>query len=71
MKKAKKIVRLTVPLHVPISPALKDAVDRAAMAANLPTNEWVAKTLAESLQKPELAQIPRKPFGRPRTLATA
>ncbi len=71
MEKKRKIVKLTVALSVPISPALKEAVDRAAMAEKIPTNEWVARHLAEVLNQPELAEIPRKAFGRPRLVKAA
>lgn len=69
MATRKKTVRkLTVPLHVPISPELKDAVDRAAIAAELPTNEWVAKVLAKEIGNNSLGVIPRKTMGRPRKM---
>lgn len=53
-----------VPLNVPVSAALKDAVDRAAIANGQTTNEWVAASLAATLGRPELAVIPRKPVHR-------
>jgi hypothetical protein len=59
-------MRLTVPLHIPIAPELKDRIDQAAFDLGLPTNEYVAKILAEHLGLPELAKIPRKALGRPR-----
>lgn len=42
-----------------IDAQLKQLVDRAAAAAGLPINEFVARVLAERLERPELAVIPR------------
>lgn len=64
----KTVKKLTVILSAPISPELLDAVHRAAIAAEVPTNEWVAKVLAEKLGNASLAAIPRKPMGRPRKM---
>jgi hypothetical protein len=66
MKKGKKPMRLTVALNLPVSPELKDLVDQAAYDAGLATNELVAQILAEKFNRPDLAKIPRKPYGRPR-----
>ncbi len=62
----KRPVKLTTHLHLPVAPELKELVDQAAYDAGLPTNEYVAKILAEKLRRPDLARIPRKPMGRPR-----
>ncbi len=70
-KKGGKKVRLTVPLNVLVSPKLKTEVDRAAAAAGLTNNEWVAQVLADKLEQPALAAIPRKSLGRPRVLDAA
>jgi hypothetical protein len=64
-------VKPATTLSLPISHELKDAVGEAAEQAGLAMNEWVAKLLAEHFGRPELAAIPRKPFGRPRKLAEA
>lgn len=61
-----KPVRLTAPLYALVSPELKELVDQAAFDAGLATNEYVAKVLAEHLERPDLIKIPRKPLGRPR-----
>lgn len=67
-KMSKKMEKLTVMLAIPVAPSLKAAVDEAAIAEGLPTNEWVARHLAAILRKPELGLIPRKAMGRPRKL---
>ena len=62
-----KNMRLTAALNVMVAPELKDLVDQTAFDQGMPTNEFVAKILAEKLKRPDLAKIPRKPFGRPRS----
>lgn len=64
--KPEKKMRLTSSMTVTIAPELKDLVDQSAYNLGLPTNEFVAKILADKLKRPDLAKIPRKPFGRPR-----
>ncbi len=61
-------VKPAVILSLPISPELKDLIGQAADEAGLAMNEWMAKLAAEHLGHPELAEIPRKPLGRPRIL---
>jgi len=63
-KKPVKKARLTVPLYVPISPKLKDAIDLKAFNDGMTTNEWVALVCAEKLGNIELAKIPRHRLGR-------
>jgi hypothetical protein len=58
---------MSVPLTIRVSPELKEAVGQASDAANRPMNEVVAEILAAHFGKPELADIPRLPLGRPRT----
>ena len=59
-------MRPSVSLHIPMDPRLKDLIGKAADDEGLPMNEWAARVLAEALEHPELAPIPRKPMGRPR-----
>ena len=59
-------MRLTSSLTVTIAPELKNLVDQNAYDQGVPTNEYVAKILADKLKRPDLAKIPRKPMGRPR-----
>ena len=49
-----------------IGPGLKEAIGKAADEAGLPMNEFIAKVMADHLERPELAAIPRKSLGRPR-----
>lgn len=58
-------------LFVNIDERLKDAIGEAADSEDLPMNEWISKTLAKVLKKPEFAKVPRKRVGRPRNKATA
>lgn len=58
--------QLTTRLNMPIGPELKNLIDEAAMIDGTYTNEWVAKVLAERLNRPDLAKIPRHRRGRPR-----
>jgi len=62
----KRRMRPAAILTVPISPDLKEAIGVAADREEIPMNEWVCRTVAKALGKPELATVPRKPFGRPR-----
>jgi len=66
MAERKRKVRPTAILTLPIHPDLKDRIGEAADKAQMPMNEFVANVMAEHLGCPELAQIPRKTFGRPR-----
>jgi len=56
-------------IRVYCDPALKALAGKQADAAGLPLSEYVAKVLAERLNRPELAKIPRKPTGRPRKVS--
>lgn len=58
-------------LFVNIDERLKDAIGDAADSEDIPMNEWIAKTLARVLKRPELAKVPRKRVGRPRNKASA
>ncbi len=49
-----------------MGPELKEEIGRAADEQGVPMNEFMAKVLADFLGRPELAQIPRKSYGRPR-----
>lgn len=49
-----------------MGPALKEAIGKAADEEGVPMNEFMARVLADHLGKPELAEIPRKSYGRPR-----
>lgn len=53
-------------VSLPISHELKEAIGAAADAAGMAMNEWIAELVAKHFGRPELAEIPRKPFGRPR-----
>jgi hypothetical protein len=52
-------------LTLPIDPLLKDLIWKKAYSAGMAMNEWVSKVLADHLDRPDLARIPRKPYGRP------
>lgn len=64
--RGKRAVRPAAFLNLPIHPELKELIGQAADEDGLAMNEWIAKLAAEHLGRPDLAQIPRKPFGRPR-----
>lgn len=49
-----------------LSEELKEEIGRAADAADMAMNEFMAKVLAEQLGRPDLAAIPRGRLGRPR-----
>lgn len=69
MKNGKRPMRPAAILTVPIDPDLKELIGQAADDEGVPMNEWVAEVLAKKLHRPDLAKIPRKPFGRPRSKA--
>jgi len=51
-------------------PDLKEAIGVAADKQHVPMNEFIARILADALERPELAEIPRKStgrYGRPRS----
>jgi len=50
---------------------LRDIVAQMADEQNLPMSEIVAKLLAQAVKRPDLAKVPRKPFGAPRRKAEA
>lgn len=62
----KKPVKPAAILTVPLDPELKELIGKAADKEGVPMNEWVARLAAEKLERPDLATIPRRPFGRPR-----
>lgn len=53
-------------LHIRVHPGLRQLVEEKADLEGLALNEWVAKTLAQMLGKPEYGVVPRKRMGRPR-----
>jgi hypothetical protein len=58
-------------LAVDISAELKKVVGDAADEADVSMNEFVARVLAQAVERPELSIIPRKRPGRPRKVAVA
>jgi hypothetical protein len=67
----KRPVRPAAILTVPINPELKEAIGEAADGERMAMNEWVCRTVAKALGRPDLAAVPRKRFGRPRKEAVA
>jgi hypothetical protein len=57
---------LVVPLHVEISPELKNALGQLADQENIPLNHLVHRLLAKALKRPEFTNVPAKRVGRPR-----
>ena len=62
----KRPMRPAAILTINIDPDLKALIGERADEERLPMNEWVAQVLAKKLGRPDLAEIPRKSFGRPR-----
>jgi len=58
-------------LKVKASVEFRDAVGELADRAGISMNEWIVRTIAQNIGRPELATIPRKRMGRPRKLALA
>ena len=52
-------------MTVPVDPVLKQLIFDAAYKSGMAMNEWVSKVIADHLERPDLARIPRKPYGRP------
>lgn len=65
-KQAQEDLKLTAEIRVYCDPLLKDLAGKAADEKQLPLSEFVVQVLAEYLERPELAHVPRKPMGRPR-----
>ncbi len=57
---------MTAEISVYCDPMLKDVAGRAADADGIPLSEFVAQAIAEKVNRPDLAKIPRKSMGRPR-----
>lgn len=57
--------KMTVDIRVYCDPLLKELAIVEAKRRKLPLSELVATALAEFLEHPELAEIPRLPPGRP------
>ena len=70
-KREGRTVKPAATLTVPMHPHLKELIGKAADDAGLPMNEWLAKLLASHFRRPDLAEVPRRPFGRPRKHAVA
>lgn len=51
-----------------LDPELKNLLGEAADKEEVPLNEYMAKILAKSIGRPDLAKIPRKSMGRPRNV---
>ena len=49
-----------------MDPELKNLLGDEADKVGLPMNEYLARILAEHINRPDLARIPRKSMGRPR-----
>lgn len=57
---------MTVQIHIHCDPELKRLAGIEADKSGLPLSEYIARTLAYHLGRPDLARIPRKRMGRPR-----
>jgi len=57
---------LTDQIMVYCSPELKRLAGEWADAAGVPLSEFVVRALAERIERPDLAIVPRKKSGRPR-----
>jgi hypothetical protein len=66
IKKVKRTMPPAVGIGFRVHPDLKRLLWQKADEEGMPLNELVAKLLAHSLGRPELAKIPRKQLGRPR-----
>jgi hypothetical protein len=64
--KRKMLPKPAAIMTVPVDPLLKELIGQAADGEGIPMNEWVARLAANALQRPELAEVPRKQMGRPR-----
>jgi hypothetical protein len=59
-------------IHVRMHPGLRKLVAEKADEMNLPMSEFIAEVLANALERPDLAEVPRRKMGRPRKeMATA
>ena len=61
----KKEAPLTFQLHIRCQPELRDILSRLA-GPELPLNDFIVRLLAEKVDRPDLAKVPRKRIGRPR-----
>lgn len=59
--------KLTADIRVYCDPALKEVAGAEADKAGIPLSEFVAQALASFIGRPDLASVPRKPSGRPKT----
>jgi hypothetical protein len=66
-----ELTKLVADIRVYADPELKRLAGEEADKQGLPLSEFVAKTLAERLGRPELGRIPRKKVGRPRNQVAA
>jgi hypothetical protein len=62
----KRAVRPSAILQVPMPPEMKEIIGALADEEELAMNEWVVLRIARIIRRPDLAKVPRKPFGRPR-----
>lgn len=58
--------KLTAEISVYCDPRLKEILGGLADAASFPLSEYIVQILAEKVQRPDLAKIPRKRMGRRR-----
>lgn len=61
-----EVLKLTAEISVYCDPLLKELAGIEADARGVPLSEFVVQAIAKELKRPELAKIPRKPYGRPR-----
>lgn len=57
---------LKATVYIELNAELKELIGRAADEQNLPLNAFIAKILAKSMKRPDLAAIPKNRIGRPR-----
>ncbi len=62
---------MTAVINFHVDPELKDLAGEAAKKAGIPLGEFIARAIAEKLGRPDLGNIPRISWGRPRKPARA
>lgn len=57
--------KLTVDIRVYCSPEFKRVLSKMARERELPLSELLVQLVADKIERPDLAKIPRKSWGRP------
>lgn len=59
-------VKMVAEISVYCHPELKDLAGKQADREGIPLSEYIARVLADRLDRPDLRAVPRKSIGRPR-----